>query len=119
MEETEAPLPLWRLVCLAVAIISLRRLPSVLVLYKLDLLKPSVRSLKEAALMGYFGPVGVSAIFYMHVGLEFLSTEIVSTEGGERADAMKLYHVLHVSVWFIVISSIVSWPLEKVAEIDR
>lgn len=65
--------------------------------------------------MGYFGPVGVSAIFYMHVGLEYIETHILSADGQPRSDMTSLFHVMEVCVWFIVISNTVrsSWVSTK------
>lgn len=108
--QTRAPFPLWRLVCLAIAIFALRRLPSVLILYKGTMLRPHVTSMKEALLMGYFGPIGVSALFYMLVGLEYIETHILDDDGQPRSDVRELFYVMEVVVWFIVVSNVVSTP---------
>jgi sodium/hydrogen antiporter len=103
-----APLPLWRLGCLAISVIGLRRIPSVLALYKVGLLKPNVSSLQEAFFAGYFGPIGVSALFYLHVGLEYLERDIFDVEGGQvRDNARDLFHMMEVTVWFVTIASVV------------
>ena len=47
----------WRLVVLMLIILTLRRIPSLLLLYKLI---PEVKDLGEALFCGYFGPVGAS-----------------------------------------------------------
>lgn len=55
-------LPIWRLFLLSIAVLALRRLPVVLLLY------PTLRSLinhKEAYFVGYFGPIGVAAIWWV------------------------------------------------------
>ncbi|KAJ2899230.1 Na(+)/H(+) antiporter-like protein [Zalerion maritima] len=104
--ELEAHLPLWRLVLFAIAILTLRRLPIVLGLYKTGILNPNVASLKEAMFMGFFGPIGVSAIFYLHVALEFFRQH-VGPEGEPREDTEKLFEVMQTVVWFIVISSVI------------
>ena len=74
------------------------------------MLRPHVTSMKEALIMGYFGPIGVSALFYMLVGLEYIETGILDAEGQPRSDARELFHVMEVVVWFIVVSSVVSTP---------
>jgi NhaP-type Na+/H+ or K+/H+ antiporter len=53
-------LPIWKLLLLSLAVLVLRRLPTVVLLY------PGLRSLanhKEAYFVGYFGPIGVAAIW--------------------------------------------------------
>ncbi|KAN0128122.1 Sodium/hydrogen exchanger [Lactarius tabidus] len=50
----------WRLVILMLVILTLRRIPSLLLLYKLI---PEVKDWREALFCGYFGPIGVSAVF--------------------------------------------------------
>lgn len=49
-----------RLLGLTVAILVLRRLPGMLLLYKAI---PEIKSLREAVFCGFFGPMGVGAIF--------------------------------------------------------
>lgn len=102
------PLPLWRLVCLAIAILCLRRLPVVLVLYKLGLLKDNVDDLKEALFMGWFGPIGVSSIFYLYVTTLYLEENITGSDGELREDVRALYYMVQVCVWFVMVSSVVS-----------
>jgi NhaP-type Na+/H+ or K+/H+ antiporter len=51
----------WRSLLLAIAILLLRRLPAILLLYRQI---PSLQNLPEALFAGWFGPVGVAAIFY-------------------------------------------------------
>ncbi|KAM3512753.1 hypothetical protein MY11210_003627 [Beauveria gryllotalpidicola] len=52
-----------RLVLLGILVILFRRIPAILITYKL---MPSVCvSWKEALFMGYFGPIGAGAVFYL------------------------------------------------------
>ncbi|KAI0302472.1 Cation/H+ exchanger [Russula brevipes] len=51
----------WRLVLLMLVILTLRRIPFIFVIYKL--IPNEVSNWREALLCGYFGPMGVSAIF--------------------------------------------------------
>ena len=55
--------------------------------------------------MGFFGPIGVGAVFYLSVCRESLSN--ITVDGEVRADAQRLSEVLDVIVWFLVICSIV------------
>ena len=61
--------------------------------------------------VGFFGPIGVSAIFYLYLTVEFLRTVTVegNGEGEQREDARKLEETVTVVVWFIAICSIVSF----------
>ncbi|MFE4104722.1 cation:proton antiporter domain-containing protein [Almyronema epifaneia] len=51
----------WKSWLLVVAVLLLRRLPAVLLLYRQI---PALQNLPEALFAGWFGPVGVAAIFY-------------------------------------------------------
>ncbi|PGH01471.1 hypothetical protein AJ79_07909 [Helicocarpus griseus UAMH5409] len=96
--------PLWCLPVLAIVIILLRRPIPLLIIYWL---LPQVKSVKEALFMGYFGPIGVSAVFYQHFALEFLLTEVLGANGEMREDARILSETLRVIVWFMVMANIV------------
>ena len=62
----------WPIVVAAIAIIGLRRLPAWLGLQHAG--RP-YGGVTEAAFAGWFGPVGVAALFYASVGLEHLPSE--------------------------------------------
>ena len=68
-----------------------------------------IEELRQALFVGFFGPIGVSAIFYLYVALEWLRIN-VTVNGKIRDDAQKMSEVLMVVVWFLVICSIV-WPI--------
>ncbi|KAJ1893195.1 hypothetical protein LPJ66_005904 [Kickxella alabastrina] len=51
----------WRISVAVVLIIILRHLPAIVALYRLV---PAINNWKEALFAGWFGPIGVSAIFY-------------------------------------------------------
>ncbi len=61
---------------------------------------------RQAIFVGFFGPIGVSAIFYLYITLEFL--EGITVDGVQREDAAQLGEVITVVVWFLAICSIVS-----------
>jgi NhaP-type Na+/H+ or K+/H+ antiporter len=61
---------------------------------------------RQAIFVGFFGPIGVSAIFYLYISLEFL--EGITVDGVQRSDAEELGQVITVVVWFLAICSIVS-----------
>jgi NhaP-type Na+/H+ or K+/H+ antiporter len=64
-----ASIGIGRLLGLSSLVLLFRRLPWVLLLYKGI---SEVRTLKEAIFAGWFGPIGVGAIFYAIIGLEEL-----------------------------------------------
>ncbi|KAK9331922.1 Cation/H+ exchanger [Lipomyces starkeyi] len=64
-------IPVWRFIIMALAILAFRRLPAVLVMYKTI---PRIETFREAIFTGFFGPIGVGAVFYMSLLLETLST---------------------------------------------
>ena len=67
---------------------------------------PQIDEKRQALYVGFFGPIGVSAIFYLYIALEFLRK--IEVDGETRPDAKYLMEVIHVVVWFLVICSIVS-----------
>lgn len=105
-------IPIYRLIPLGILVLLLRRLPMILTF------KKQIHQLEEwkhAAFTGWFGPIGVSAIFYLYISREFLRE--IEFEGHERVDAAKEMEILNVVVWFLCICSIVchglSVPLGK------
>lgn len=97
-------IPIYRLIFLGILVLLLRRPPIIFGLHKHI---HQIEEWRQALFVGFFGPIGVSAIFYLYVTLEFLRTEI-KVNGHERADAERLGEVMTVVIWFIVICSIVS-----------
>ncbi|RFU26120.1 hypothetical protein B7463_g10209, partial [Scytalidium lignicola] len=105
-------IPTYRLVFLGILILLLRRLPVVFAMHKFI---HQIEEVRQAIFVGFFGPIGVSAVFYIYVSLEFLDT--ITVDGVQREDAAKLRQTLLVVVWFLAICSIVvhglSIPLGK------
>lgn len=105
-------IPIYRLIPLGILVLLLRRLPMILAFHKFI---HQVDDLRRALFLGFFGPIGVSAIFYLYISKEFLRDIVY--EGQEREDASHLSEVLDVVVWFLVVCSIVvhglSIPLGK------
>ena len=95
-------IPVYRLIFMAVLVLLFRRLPIVLAMHK------SIHQIEEwrqAFFVGFFGPMGVSAIFYLYTSREFLRQ--ITYQGHERADVERLAEVFNVVVWFMVIASVV------------
>ena len=95
--------PLYRLVFLGILILLFRRLP---VVYAMHWKIQQIEEKQQALFVGFFGPIGVSAVFYLYISLEFLSQ--ITVNGVVREDAANLQDVITVVVWFLAICSIVS-----------
>ncbi|KAM0713871.1 hypothetical protein Q7P37_010833 [Cladosporium fusiforme] len=95
-------IPIYRLIPLGILVLLLRRLPMILVFQKGI---HQIEDFRRALFLGFFGPIGVSAVFYLYISKEFLR-EIVF-EGHEREDAARLSEMMDVVVWFLVLCSIV------------
>lgn len=104
-------IPLQRLVPLGVLVLLLRRLPWVFAIHKKI---PQIEQVRQAIFVGFFGPVGVSAIFYLYITTEFLET-FRDSDGELRADVAKLPEAVTVIVWFLCITSVVSAELFHVS----
>ncbi|CAJ2511555.1 Uu.00g071800.m01.CDS01 [Anthostomella pinea] len=107
-------IPIYRLIPLGILILLFRRPPFILALHKKI---PQIEGIRHATFMGFFGPVGCSAIFYLYITLEFIDT--LNPDGGDepRSDVANLGEVVNVVVWFMVVCSVVvhglSIPLGK------
>lgn len=91
-----------RLFALGALILLLRRIPALLGLHRYI---RQIQGRNQALFVGYFGPIGVSAIFYLYVGREFLDN--MSGDEEQREDAKQLGDTMMVVIWFLVICSIV------------
>jgi len=91
---------IYRLVLLGILILLFRRLP---ILFALRKHIHQIAGRRQAVFMGFFGPIGVSAIFYLDITLDFLET--VTVDGVQRDDARKLGEVVKVVIWFLAICS--------------
>lgn len=103
---------IWRLILLGILVLLLRRLPVVMALHsKIH----QIEGFRHALFVGFFGPIGVSAIFYIYVSREFLAG--ITVNGQQREDAHHLSEVIVLVVWFLAICSIIvhgiSIPLGK------
>ena len=112
-------MPIYRLVPLGLLILIFRRLPVVLAMSKQIW---QCHNLTHSLFVGYFGPIGVGACFYLHVGLEFL--HLTEVDGHTRKDAEHLREQFRIVVWFVIMCSIVihglSVPLGKMGfKIER
>ncbi|KAK9773978.1 putative Sodium/hydrogen exchanger family protein [Seiridium cardinale] len=89
-----------RLFGLGFLVLVFRRIPALLVCYKM--MPAVVKDWKEAIFMGYFGPIGVGAIYYLeHTQLLFLA------QGKLNQDEQDLLLALTPVVYFLALFSIV------------
>ena len=96
-------IPIYRLIFLGILILLFRRLP---VIFAMHWKIRQIEEIHQALFVGFFGPIGVSAVFYLYVSLEFLDT--ITDENGVREDAARLKEVMRIIIWFLAICSIVS-----------
>ncbi|KAK6845183.1 hypothetical protein PG995_015293 [Apiospora arundinis] len=94
--------PIYRLIPLGILILLFRRPPVILGVHKFI---PQIENLRHAIFMGFFGPVGVSGIFYLYITLHFLDS--LKVDGKQREDVAKLGETVEVVVWFVTICSVV------------
>jgi len=96
-------IPIYRLIPLGILVLLLRRPPIVFAMHtKIH----QIEEFRQALFVGFFGPIGVSAIFYLYVSMDFLRH--ITVDGEVRPDAAHLMEVMHVVIWFLVICSVVS-----------
>lgn len=96
--------PIYRLLGLGILILLFRRLP---IVFAMHAWIPQIEQKRQALFTGFFGPIGVSAIFYLYISVEFL--EEVSAVGGSRNDAAVLAKTMTLVIWFLTICSIVCY----------
>ncbi|KAK9897124.1 Sodium/hydrogen exchanger [Cystobasidium minutum MCA 4210] len=89
----EIGLSAWRLVVLAILILLFRRLPWVLLARKII---PDLVTWQEACFAGWFGPIGVGAVYYAQVGLRRVPE-----------DRTLVREIIVPIVYFIVLASVV------------
>ncbi|KAI9025363.1 Cation/H+ exchanger [Phycomyces nitens] len=80
---------------LAVLVLALRRLPIIMALYRWV---PAINTWREAMFMGWFGPMGVGALFYYAETIRHISPQ------GPTAAA---YLVIEPIIYFMVLSSVI------------
>ncbi|KOC14707.1 hypothetical protein AFLA70_786g000141, partial [Aspergillus flavus AF70] len=106
---------IWKLVTLCALVLLLRRMPWVFGMHKWI---HQIEEVRQAIFVGFFGPIGVSAVFYLFLSLEFIKGHLSDEDGIPRGDVKELGKTIQVVVWFRAVSSIVvhglTIPLGKV-----
>ncbi|KAF2454479.1 Sodium/hydrogen exchanger family protein [Lineolata rhizophorae] len=90
-----------RLVALGVLVLLFRRIPAILSMYKL--IPNVVKSWKEALFMGYFGPIGAGAVFYVEHSLH-LFPELGE---GDEEETNLIRAIVPVVYWLVFFSIVV------------
>jgi sodium/hydrogen antiporter len=90
-----------RLLALGLLVLLLRRIPAMMVMFKL--MPATVKSWKEALFMGYFGPIGIGAVFYVEHA-KHLFPHLEDAETHEEEDLLRAMVPV---VYFLVLFSIV------------
>ena len=96
-------IPIYRLIFLGILILLVRRLPIVFAMHKGI---HQIELVSQALFVGFFGPIGVGAIFYLSISLEFLRE--IKVNGEIPEDVQQVIETIQVVVWFLVVCSIVS-----------
>ncbi|KAJ5643146.1 Cation/H+ exchanger [Penicillium longicatenatum] len=96
-------IPIYRLIFLGILILLVRRMPIIFAMHKYI---HQIEDLSHAAFVGFFGPIGVGAIFYLSICREFLLE--IKVDGQVREDAQRVADTASIVVWFLAICSIVN-----------
>lgn len=89
-----------RLFGMAFMVLFLRRIPAVFMAYKL--MPAVVANWREALFMGYFGPIGIGAVFYLEH-----AKHLIPHDGEGDAEQNNLFRALNPCIYFLVVFSIV------------
>ncbi|KAJ5540704.1 Cation/H+ exchanger [Penicillium frequentans] len=95
-------IPIYRLIFLGILILLVRRMPIIFAMHKYI---HQIEDLSHAAFVGFFGPIGVGAIFYLSICREFLLE--ITVDGQVREDAQRVADTASIVVWFLAICSII------------
>ncbi|WFD34067.1 hypothetical protein MCUN1_000899 [Malassezia cuniculi] len=99
--DSEIGCDIWRLIVLAILVLLVKRIPIVLLVWKWI---PDIKTFREALFTGYFGPMGVGAIFMCTYARLMLPEEVpyppVTTND-------TLAHTIQPIVFFFVLSSVI------------
>ncbi|CEP21915.1 NHA1 [Cyberlindnera jadinii] len=103
-------LNVWRLIVLAIVVLTLRRIPAVMAV---KVLIPDIKTWREAIFCGHFGPIGVGAVYAAIVSRAALEGELTSqaTPTSELPSPDSENYLLIAVIWpivtFLIISSII------------
>ncbi|KAF9574658.1 hypothetical protein EC968_005888 [Mortierella alpina] len=96
-------LSIWRLVVLAVLILLLRRLPFIMMLKRTI---PALATYREAAFAGWFGPIGVGAVYFSKVTASMTDPNNLGNNPHNVERLLRVRSVIFPVVMFMVLSSV-------------
>ncbi|KAG0677571.1 Superoxide dismutase [Mn], mitochondrial [Pichia californica] len=108
--DTELGLNCWRLICVALVVICLRRIPAVMIT---KVINPDIKNWKEALFVGHFGPIGVGAVFAAIIAVSDLEADVLkithgpSTNYPEDSEYYQLIRIVWPTVCFLIVTSII------------
>lgn len=94
---------IYELIGIGILVLAFRRLPWIVATYRFI---PQITSLQESLFVGFFGPIGVSAIFYLYILVEYIDERLTYNEE-PREDVRQLKEAALLVVWFLTVCSIV------------
>ncbi|KAH7134876.1 Na(+)/H(+) antiporter 1 [Dendryphion nanum] len=90
-----------RLASLGVLVLLLRRIPAIMAMFRF--MPNTIKTWREALFMGYFGPIGIGAVFYV----EHTRHLFPKLEDAETVEEENLLRAMGPVVYFLVLFSIV------------
>lgn len=96
-------LSVWRLILLAILILLFRRLPFVVALKAWI---PALATHREAAFAGWFGPIGVGAVFFTKVTVGMTNPDNLGDNPHNIDRLLRVRSVIYPIVMFLVLSSV-------------
>ncbi|KAJ2158372.1 hypothetical protein GGF46_003820 [Coemansia sp. RSA 552] len=103
----------WRLIVAAIMVLLLRRMPIVLILTKVT---PAFRNYRQSLFAGWFGPIGVGAMFFAEIVLEEIEAEPENFHLRSR-------EIIQPIVMFLIFSSVlvhgITIPLMYIGKVVR
>lgn len=102
----------WRLLVFAILVLILRRLPAILALYRWI---PDIKTFREALFTGWFGPMGVGAVFISTLAKHSIP-EGAAEKDTEQVDLLR--ECIIPIVMFLVLTSIVTRECRTNRKID-
>lgn len=108
--DTKLGLNCWRLICVALVVLCLRRIPAVLIT---KVINPDIKNWKEAFFVGHFGPIGVGAVFAAIIAISDLEADVLHITHGPTtnypvdSEYYQLIRIVWPTVCFLIVTSII------------
>ncbi|KAG0352484.1 hypothetical protein BGZ54_002758 [Gamsiella multidivaricata] len=96
-------LSIWRLIVLAIVVLLFRRMPFVVAMKRFI---PALATYREAAFAGWFGPIGVGAVYLSKVAAEMTNPGNMGDNAHNIVRLQRVHSVIYPVVMFMVFSSV-------------